>query len=78
MLLLLAQKYHNGAFFFILVVWGFELRASYFLGMSSTTLATLPALFYVGYFQDRVSQNYLPRLTLNCDPTNLCLLTTSD
>jgi hypothetical protein len=30
------------------------------LGKYSTTLATLPALFCVGYFQDRVSQTVSP------------------
>jgi hypothetical protein len=34
----------------------FELRASHLLGRHSTTWATPLALFYVGYFQDRVSQ----------------------
>jgi hypothetical protein len=34
---------------------GFELKASHLLGRHSTTWVTLPALFYVGVFRDRVS-----------------------
>jgi hypothetical protein len=33
---------------------GFELRASLLLGRHSTTRASLPVLFCVGYFQDRI------------------------
>jgi hypothetical protein len=41
-------------FFFFVVLW-FELRTSCLLGGCCTTWATLPTLFCVGYFRDRVS-----------------------
>jgi hypothetical protein len=41
---------------FFLVVLGFEFRALYLLERQSTTWATLPALFCVGCFLDRVFQ----------------------
>jgi hypothetical protein len=41
-------------FFFLEVLW-FELKTSCLLGRHSTAWATLPALFCVGYFWDRVS-----------------------
>jgi hypothetical protein len=40
-------------FFFFLVVLGFELGVSWFSSRRYTTVATLPALSCVGYFQDR-------------------------
>jgi hypothetical protein len=52
---------------------GFEFRISHLLGRSSTTGATLPAIFCVGYFQDRFSQITLPGLALNQDTHDLCL-----
>jgi hypothetical protein len=36
--------------------------------------ATPPALFCDGYFRDRVLASYLPGLTLNHNPPDLCLL----
>jgi hypothetical protein len=30
--------------------------------------------FCDGFFQDKSLSNYLPRLALNCDPSDLCLL----
>jgi hypothetical protein len=62
-------------FFFFFAVLGSEFRASHLLDRRSTTLATLPALFCIDFFQDRVSQNYLPRLASNHDP-DLCFLIT--
>jgi hypothetical protein len=51
---------HNLFTFFFywifLVVLGFEFEASCLLGRHSTAWVTPPALFYVEYFQDRVSQ----------------------
>jgi hypothetical protein len=44
------------------------LRASCLLDRHSTTWATLPTLFCVGYFQDWISRTICPRLTLNHDP----------
>jgi hypothetical protein len=41
---------------FLLLVAGFELRASHLLGRCSTTWAFPPALFCVGYFWDRILQ----------------------
>jgi hypothetical protein len=35
-------------------------------------------LFCVGFFRDRVSQNYLPGLALNRNPPELCLLRSWD
>jgi hypothetical protein len=47
-------------YFLFLLCWGallgFKLRDSGFLNRHSTTSATPPALFCIGYFQDRVSQ----------------------
>jgi hypothetical protein len=43
-------------FFFFLAALEFELRASHLLGRHSTTWATLPALFSIGYFWDRILQ----------------------
>jgi hypothetical protein len=40
--------------------------------------ATPPALFLWRVFQDRVSQNYLPRLTSNCYPPDLYHLSSYD
>jgi hypothetical protein len=51
---------------------GIDLRASSFLGRHSTTWATPPALFCVGYFWDRVLI-LLPGLALNYGPPDLCL-----
>jgi hypothetical protein len=48
----------------------FELRAF--------TLSHSTALFCVGFFCTRVSQNYLPRLASNLDPPDLCLLSNWD
>jgi hypothetical protein len=42
-------------FFFFFVVLGFELSASHLLGGCSAP-SVLPALFYIGYFAERVSQ----------------------
>jgi hypothetical protein len=39
-----------------LAILVFELRPLHFLDRLSKTWATLPALFWVGYFQDRVLQ----------------------
>jgi hypothetical protein len=39
----------------ILVALGFELRALHLLGRASTAQATPPALFFSGYFGDRIS-----------------------
>jgi hypothetical protein len=41
-------------FFFFLALLGFELRASFLLGRHCITWVTPPALFWVGYFWDRV------------------------
>jgi hypothetical protein len=52
--------------FLLLLFWGFlaglgfEFRASCLLGRRCTSWTTLPALFCVGYFQDRVSWNACP------------------
>jgi hypothetical protein len=43
--------------FFFLSVLGFELRTSLLVGRCCTTWATLPTLFCVGYFWDRISWN---------------------
>jgi hypothetical protein len=43
-------------FIYFLMALGFELRASRLLGRHSTTWATHPAHFCVGYFPDRVLQ----------------------
>jgi hypothetical protein len=44
------------------------------LNSRSTTWVTLPALFAKGSQKNRVLWNYLPRLTSNHDPPDLCLL----
>jgi hypothetical protein len=53
-------------FFFFLQYWGLNSRLS--------PWATSPALFLWRVFRDRVSRSYLPRLALNLDPPDLCLL----
>jgi hypothetical protein len=45
----------NRNFFFHLAVLGFELKALCLLGILSTTWGTLPNLFCVWYFQDKIS-----------------------
>jgi hypothetical protein len=52
--------------FFFLQYWSSNSRP--------TPGATPPALLCEGFFQDRVSQNYLPGLTSNSNPPDLCLL----
>jgi hypothetical protein len=52
--------------FFFFVVLGLELRAY--------TLSHCTSPFLLRIFRDRVSWNYLPRLALNYDPLDLCLL----
>jgi hypothetical protein len=59
-------------FFFFLVVLGFELRASHLLGRHFTIWVTLPALFLIVYFQDRVSQTICPGWL----PTMILLIST--
>jgi hypothetical protein len=67
-------KYLNRQSFIIIyfAVLGFEIRASHLVGRHSTTGATLPALFCVGYSQEDFS-NYLLGLPLNLDPPDLWL-----
>jgi Trk-type K+ transport system membrane component len=47
-------------FIYILVLLGLELWASHLLGRHYTVWASLPALFHVGYFQDRVLRTICP------------------
>jgi hypothetical protein len=56
------------------VVVRFELRASCLLGRYSPTSATPPSLFCDGFFQDRVWRAIYPGLASNCNPPDLCLL----
>jgi hypothetical protein len=63
---------------FILEILGFELRALHLPGRWSTTWATLPVLFCVGCFQDRVSRTICPGwlrteilLNYRCEPPQL-------
>jgi hypothetical protein len=53
-------------FFFFFAVLRLELRA-YTLSHSTSPI-------FVKGFQDRVLQNYLPRLASNCDPPEICPL----
>jgi hypothetical protein len=53
-------------FFFFFEVLGLELRAF--------TLSHSTRPIFVRGFRDRVLQNYLPGLASNCDPPDLCLL----
>jgi hypothetical protein len=62
----------------VLVVLGIKVSASCLLDRCSTTLATLPALFCVGYFRDRVSRTICLGFTSNHDPPDLCLLSSQD
>jgi hypothetical protein len=62
-----------GIFFFFLAVLGFELRASRLFGEYSTTWATPPAFFYIGYFWDRV----LWTICLGCLQTTILLIADS-
>jgi hypothetical protein len=64
---------------FLLFFWsvvGFELKASCLL--SFTTRVTPPALFGLGIFEIGGLVNYLPGLASNCDPPDLCLLSSWD
>jgi hypothetical protein len=61
----------NSFFLNFLAVLGFECRAS---GRRSTMGATPPVLLCIGVFQDRASQTCLLGLASNCDPPDLCLL----
>jgi hypothetical protein len=55
------------SFFFFFALLGLELRAY--------TLSHSPSPFFViGFFRDRGSWNYLPRMASNHDPPDLCLL----
>jgi hypothetical protein len=65
---------HKTFFFFFFGILGFELRASCLLGRWLYHLSHPPALFCIGYFQDRVSRTVCPWLASNCDPPGLCLL----
>jgi hypothetical protein len=58
------------SFFFFFSVPGLELRAY--------TLSHSTSPFCVRYFLNRVSQTYLPRLTSNCNPPDLYLLSSLD
>jgi hypothetical protein len=58
--------------FIFLAVLGLELRA-FTLSHSAGPLF-IYLFFCEGFFRDRVSQNYVPKLALNCDPPDLCLL----
>jgi hypothetical protein len=62
----------NIKLFFFFAFLGLELRA-YTLSHS-----TSPAFLCDGIFRDRVTQTILPRLALNLDPPDLCLLSSWD
>jgi hypothetical protein len=56
--------------------WGWN-SGPHLLGTLTVQPMCLPC-FYIGCFRDRVSVNYLPGLASNCDPPDLCLLSSWD
>jgi hypothetical protein len=67
----LRVKRENDPSFLFLQYWD--------LNSGPSPSATPPALFLGRFFfLNRVSQNYLPRLALNLDPPDLCLLSSYD
>jgi hypothetical protein len=53
---------------------GLNLGPQHLLGRCSTAWATPPALFVMGFFEKESHELICSGLALNCDPPDLCLL----